>query len=180
MRTARIHVHEHMSYSVNPLDAIDALKDCYRSVDLRIAAVKEGATWNNVVTVARLTHEEPEVRREKLRHRIYQLPLKTANLLIIGEVQPFSVWPDFLARYQQGKLPYDHDKITINWPQIVDLRSIATSISPFPGQIRNLDGRDWPRISVAVGQFYLQKLFRKELHVEAARLSAPRSAHDHC
>ncbi len=55
-----------MSARVSVVELVQVFGETYRAIDIRTAAIPEGDTWVNSLTVLRLTYEEPKAVEARL------------------------------------------------------------------------------------------------------------------
>jgi len=77
----------------------------YKSIDVRIAAVKSGAVWQNALTVLRFSYEEPAAIQNRHAAIKSKWPeLETSNFQIQMQAWAFELLQILCQRWSEGEI----------------------------------------------------------------------------
>jgi hypothetical protein len=139
-----------MGGNVSVSELTELLAQTYRTIDLRVAVVREGDEWVNALAVVRLTYEEPSAadkRLLELGHRY--TPVATNNFKILLEARPFSEWKRFCSDCEAGVLQIGGSRIKLRQP--VKVPELAGELRLDPWGLRPFDGVAWRGVFATVG-----------------------------
>ncbi len=97
-----------MGVRVSVQELAKVFGETHRAIDIRTAAVCEGEAWANALTVVRLTYEEPEAARDRLRQleRTHG-QVETRCFRIVMCTHPFLQWKEFCGEIAAGVLRFE-------------------------------------------------------------------------
>lgn len=137
-----------MNVQVSVAELIEAFGGTYKSIDVRIAAMKEEGSWVNLVTLVRLSHEgqtATATRHQLIEQRFPRI--RTEHFRIDLVALPFSQWESFCSDVSSGTVPANEESIRLVSPLV--LSEQKGYVGPYDTDFKYPDSCPWPSLKVA-------------------------------
>lgn len=161
-----------MGVRVTVNELVEAVEDTYSAIDIRTAAVLAEEEWVSVLTVVRLTYEEPVVVAERLRalERRHG-KVETRHFRIVMDTRPFLEWKNLCDEVAGGVLRIGGNEMKLR--QSLALNNQANQLDWFYSDIRAFDGITWPNLRILIGRHDGTELTNELVTREVGTLSYP-------
>lgn len=148
-------------------ELVETFKESYGAIDIRTAAVREGEAWVSVLTVVRLTYEEPELAVQRLRQlEQRQGRVEAKHFSVAMCARPFSEWQNLCGEVEREVLTVGSLETKLR--QAVVLENQRNQIDALSTDIRPFDGATWPSLCLHVGPPKLPELIDEQLTREVS------------
>jgi hypothetical protein len=169
-----------MNLQVSVAELIEAFGRTYKSIDVRIAAMKEKDSWVNLFTVVRLSyegHNATAARLELLEQRF--LRIRTEHFRIDLVTLPFSQWETFCLDVSSGVVHANEESIRLLSPIV--LREQKGCVSWHATGFKYADSHPWPSLTVSRTTQDRAKFYDSTVNKELSAIgySSPNEAIDH-
>lgn len=135
-----------MSARLTVAHLANALSATYKSIDIRLGAMREKTAWINGIAVLRLSRKPvDEIRNHhtKLLDRFGHV--KTEHFRVDLMALPFSAWPQLLKDCSEGILRLGDD--VIKWAEPPKIEEQSGYIQRYQADVRDQEDWRWPSFS---------------------------------
>jgi hypothetical protein len=136
----------------HPDQLLPMVSQTYQSIDLRVAAVREGDTWWNAFAVLRFCSLSPLKARAQLKEALNgRVRIETDHFRIETAVLPYSSLNRIQTAAREGSLHLG--KLSARLREPLDWRALQPSYLRVGASIvRSLNRTEWPGVEVVRGQ----------------------------
>ncbi len=152
---------------------IAAFGSTYGAIDIRTATLKQKGAWTNAYTVIRLTYEDVNETRRRLRElEARNGPVKTDSFQILFDCRPFSAWKELCTELAADKLSIGDMQVSFQQPVWINLSRTMAYLQEDYGAIRPFDSQSWPVAQFLINAYGTPALPSEGLVAETTKLGS--------